>query len=58
MVVKMTDARSLIAIVVKKGWEISQLDVYNVLFHGDLHVQVYMEAPMALFLTLQAWYAG
>lgn len=47
-VINMTTLRSLVCIVVKKGWTLHQHDVNNTFLHGDLHEEVYMKIHLGL----------
>jgi hypothetical protein len=44
-VVKIATVRTILSIVVSKGWNLHQLDVQNAFFHGYLKEEVYMQQP-------------
>jgi len=50
LVVKLTTVRILLALVTASDVFIHQLDVDNVLFHGDLHEDIYMKLPPSFSL--------
>ena len=45
-IAKMTNIRLVISLVATYNWDIHQLDIKNVFFHGDLQEEVYMEQPL------------
>ncbi len=45
-VAKMTTIRTIIVMVVAKGWSLHQMDVKTIFLHGDLKEEVYMEQPL------------
>jgi hypothetical protein len=43
-VAKMTIVRTILAIVVSKGWSLRQMDVKNAFLHGDLKEEIFMSS--------------
>lgn len=50
-VAKLTTVKVLLALAAIKGWSLTQMDVSNAFFHGDLHKEVYMKPPLGLDLS-------
>lgn len=49
----MTTVRALIAIVVKKHWNIYLLDMNNIFLHREPHEEVYIEAPQGVNIDIE-----
>ena len=44
-IVKMTNMRRFLAVIVAKGWHLHQMDVTNAFLLGDLNEEPYMAMP-------------
>ena len=49
-IAKITTINLLITVVIAKNWHLDQLDVNNVVLHGDLDEEVYMDLPQGLHI--------
>ena len=45
LVAKMTSMQCFLVVTVAKGWKLHQIDVNNVLLHGDLKEEVFRQMP-------------
>ena len=51
-IVKMTTVRALIAVAVKRGWKLHQLDINNVFLYGGFHEEIYIQMPEGFSTTI------
>ena len=58
-VAKIASVRLLLSIVAMRSWPLFQLDIKNVLLHGDLVEEVYKEQPLGVLLRgSMVWYVN